>query len=394
MTINPPPVIAHFTFAIDSELAGVSEAVCLLSETLRNVNIESTVFSFGNSRKARSRSLSLYNRYRQTGTTVCVDWSPISNQYGIGIPFKALNLLTKPSFDFVIIHQIYTLSTLFGYFFCRAHKLPYLIMPHGVFSAQIKTKNRFIKFVAMKFVLMRIFRYATCFIATSESEASDIKQMANKKSVVLKLGSISPSKVPELIQEQNRPLVLYAGRFGAEKNLEALIEAWATLRKKYPELTLKLVGYRSQKELDFINNATFKYNLDQQVLVTPWKTPEELSGEFLLSRIFVLPSFTENFGLVAAQALAHGVPCVVTPAVPLSKLIQEHRAGSVSSGFSANEIKSAMLEILNGDFQTLSRNALALTFKEFNSQRIGQDWLIFFETMKHMVDFRGSDEKS
>jgi glycosyltransferase involved in cell wall biosynthesis len=376
------PIIAHFTFAIDSHLAGVSEAVCLLSETLKQVGVESQIFSFGNSRTAQSRSLGLYNRYAQTGTKVCVDWSPISNQYGIGNPFTALNFLSKPSFDLVIIHQIFTLSTLYGYIYCRLHKLQFLIMPHGVFSAHIRDKNRLIKFIAMKFVLTKIFKHVTCFVATSESEARDIKKITNQESVVLTLGSTLPSKVPELIQEKNRWIILYAGRFGVEKNLDALIEAWADLSNDNPELTLKLVGYRSLKELELIKNSIHKNNLDDRVLVAPWQTTAELSNEFLASRLFVLPSFTENFGIVAAQALAHGVPCMVSPAVPLAKLIIEHRAGSVSSGFSANEIRSAISQILKVDFQSLSKNALALTSKEFNSQRIGENWLSFFQSMQ------------
>ena len=98
MTRGSQTSIAHFTFAIDSQLAGVSEAVCLLNETLGNANIANTVFSFGNSRKTRARSLNLHKRYLQAGSKVSIDWSPFSNQYGVGIPFRSFKIFSKTSY--------------------------------------------------------------------------------------------------------------------------------------------------------------------------------------------------------------------------------------------------------------------------------------------------------
>jgi glycosyltransferase involved in cell wall biosynthesis len=383
MTRGSQTSIAHFTFAIDSQLAGVSEAVCLLNETLGNANITNTVFSFGNSRKTRARSLNLHKRYLQAGSKMSIDWSPFSNQYGVGIPFRSFKIFSKTSYDIVILHQIFTLSTVFGYFFCRLHKIPYLIMPHGVFSRQIRTRNKVIKFFAMKIILSNIMERAVCFVATSEGESFDIDMVTGRKSVILMLGSLTSERVLEASKDENLQIVLYAGRFSAEKNLESLIEAWVESSKKHPELTLKLVGYRNQKELNLVKDLLLKNNLLQDVLVAPWLSSEELSAEFLKSKLFVLPSLTENFGLVAAQALAHGVPCVVSPGVPLSKLIQKYSAGKVAIGFSAQDIEKAIEDFLLEDFQLLSKNALALTLGEFSSIRVVEEWLALFRAIQN-----------
>lgn len=256
-------------------------------------------------------------------------------------------------------------------------------MPHGVFSTQIRKRNKVIKFIAMKFILSNIIKRAVCFVATSEGESLDINNVTGRKSIILKLGSLTSERVLDANKDENLQIVLYAGRFSAEKNLESLIHAWVELSKKHPELTLKLVGYRNQKELNLVKNLLLKNNLLQDVLVAPWLSSGELSAEFLKSRLFVLPSLTENFGLVAAQALAHGVPCVVSPGVPLSKLIEKYSAGKVAIGFSAQDIEKAIGDFLLEDFQMLSKNALALTLAEFSSTRIVEEWLALFRAIQN-----------
>jgi len=64
------------------------------------------------------------------------------------------------------------------------------------------------------------------------------------------------------------------------------------------------------------------------------------------SDLFVLTSYSENFGVAVLEALAAGLPAIVTPGVALSEVVQQHQFGSVPA-LEENAIATAILHALN-----------------------------------------------
>lgn len=91
------------------------------------------------------------------------------------------------------------------------------------------------------------------------------------------------------------------------------------------------------------------------------------------STAFVLPSLSENFGIAAVEALAAGLPSVLSAGVGISEEVAEARAGVVVSP-SSSEIASALLRVLGGDgfAKELSSNARRLARGSYSLEAMGE----------------------
>lgn len=98
--------------------------------------------------------------------------------------------------------------------------------------------------------------------------------------------------------------LVYAGRIDKNKNIPTTQKAMEILRKQGYEATLTVVGkVQDEKELQIIKN-------DPYTTCLPAMPKEKLIEVYRASDIFVMPSYTESFGLVYAEAMSQGLPVI------------------------------------------------------------------------------------
>ena len=381
-----PNRVYHFTCAIDTKLGGVPQAVCLINETLSASGVSNIVFSFGNSKRSKRRSSSLMNRYSTIASIVYTDTSIISNQYGLGILTTPEYFLRSGHGDLVILHQIYNVSTILGYIFAQLRGIPFVVMPHGSLAAQIEKDNSLIKYLAKKVIFNKIFDKSFAFIFTSSNESKQIQDLKGCRSITIPfvVKDIERNEISHYNSASN--FVIFVGRFGAEKNLVSLIESWKKVVSFHPALKLKLIGYRNTGEDNLLAALIRRLDLSHCISIHPWQSIEQIEVTFSDAKLFVLPSLTENFGLIVAEALAFGIPCVVTPNVPLSGLIRKFEAGVVTSGTTSLELSSGLIEILSGDLADMSYHAKQLIREEFNNVEPTKLWLSLLHESRALRD--------
>ena len=108
-----------------------------------------------------------------------------------------------------------------------------------------------------------------------------------------------------------RPYVLAVGTVEPRKNLPCLLEAFALLRRRHPELALVLVGGEGWGR-DAISERARALGLDGAIVRTGYVSEERLAAIVAGARAFCFPSFAEGFGMPVAEALAAGVPVVAS----------------------------------------------------------------------------------
>ncbi|HQO11171.1 MAG TPA: glycosyltransferase family 1 protein [bacterium] len=120
------------------------------------------------------------------------------------------------------------------------------------------------------------------------------------------------------------PFFLYVGRLEKKKNTQALVEAFALFKETNPhsDISLVLIG-NAGFGYDEVKYIIEEYNLSRQVLMPGWVAEEDLPIIFSAALAFVFPTLYEGFGIPVLQAMACGVPTLVSDIPVLREILGE-----------------------------------------------------------------------
>jgi len=158
------------------------------------------------------------------------------------------------------------------------------------------------------------------------------------------------SKKKELGIRDEEIVLGFVGRIIPRKGVSELINAWKTIRNKYPNIKLLLVGqYESEQPIDTI--TLDEINNDERILTTGRVNDVELY--MCIMNIFVFPAHWEGFGNVLIEAAALGLPIITTNATGVKD--------AVSSGYNAIVIEPKTVRPLIEALESFLNNPVLAT---------------------------------
>jgi glycosyltransferase involved in cell wall biosynthesis len=216
--------------------------------------------------------------------------------------------------------------------------------PHGMLEPWALEWSRAKKRAFGAAFQSRVLDRVDIFHATSQQEADSIRAAGFSAPIaVVPIGIDMPDVVQHAKDPTESKVALYLGRIHPVKNLPALIEAWDAVARDHPNWTLIIGGP---------GDAAYLAEIDQLISQTDrarFQGPafgDKKSELLSAADLFILPSHSENFGVVVAEALAHGVPVVATTGTPWQGL-ETHGCGwwiDPSSEGIASALDEAMRE--------------------------------------------------
>lgn len=141
-----------------------------------------------------------------------------------------------------------------------------------------------------------------------------------------------------------RKEVLYLGRLHPVKGIEHLLTAWAQVEARHPDWTLRIVGPGESEYLGQLKQITSSLNLRQVQFAGPLFGLEKKDA-YRRASLFVLPTRSENFGMVVAEALAEKTPVICTKGAPWQGLELERCGWWIDHG--PNELSAALQSALS-----------------------------------------------
>jgi len=178
-----------------------------------------------------------------------------------------------------------------------------------------------------------------------------------------------------------RNQILCVGRLVSQKDHKTLIKAFAKLAADFPGWDLKIIGegeLRSQLE-----NQIKSLGLKDRIQIA--STTANISEEYLDSRIFVVPSLFESFGLVTAEALAYGLPVVGFADCPgTNELIKQDQNGILVQGVQRSAVLSNGIRrlIKSPELRQRLGDAGPESVADFSRERICTKWEELLEISK------------
>jgi glycosyltransferase involved in cell wall biosynthesis len=159
-----------------------------------------------------------------------------------------------------------------------------------------------------------ILRQADCCIAVSTSTANDVKRYLQINSKVSGNGvDFNSYNTHSNSGSNSKPYdAVFLGRITAAKGIFTLVESWKIVTAKLPSAQLLLIGGSDTSTSDPLRGLLKKLELEQNVTITGFVPEDEVIHLLNASKIFVFPSKEEGFGLAIAEAMACGLPCVIS----------------------------------------------------------------------------------
>lgn len=148
--------------------------------------------------------------------------------------------------------------------------------------------------------ILRKLKKADCIVTLTHEDKEFWKSYSKRIEVIPNVLTITPKKVMDYRTKR----VIAAGRYVRQKGFDMLLEAWHMIDKNLSDWQLYIFGNENRKPYQHIVD---KYDMNNVHLMPA--TPE-IVEEFSKSSIFVLSSRFEGFGLVLAEAMSCGLPCI------------------------------------------------------------------------------------
>lgn len=141
-------------------------------------------------------------------------------------------------------------------------------------------------------------------------------------------------------------IVLYVGRFAAEKGVDRLLRAFAQLGRDRPVRLAVVGGDADDPQVGRMRRLAGDLGIDGRVTFTGRVEHTELPHLYGAADVLAVPSSYESFGMVALEALACGTPVAATPVGAMDELIVPDRNGRVADAFTPEALALSLERVL------------------------------------------------
>jgi glycosyltransferase involved in cell wall biosynthesis len=278
--------------------------------------------------------------------------------WGYSFPLaKELEQMTK-YFDIVHIHSLYLFHSMISGHYCRKYNIPYLIRPHGTLDPYIYKRHRLRKSLMELLFERKNFKYSHAINFATEEEknlASDSPLMLKSKGIVVPLGldlaeyenlpeyGTFRSKYPGISRNK---IILFFGRINFKKGLEVLTRAFSKVTDFRADVNLVIAGPDNEGFGEKVKKLLAEEQILEHVIFTGLLKGKDKLSILRDADIFVLPSYSENFGISVIEAMACGLPVIISDRVNIWREVLDSGAGKVIP-CDASQLAEAILELLD-----------------------------------------------
>ena len=324
-----------------------------------------------------------FDKLSHSGAEVKVLRRRGESKYGAVVRFHELKSVwsdVKKS-DFVILNQVFELQYIAILPVLLVLKKPYVVMPHGTLTTYQRKQHRLRKFLFLPATYSLLNSAKAIFVAT-EQEKDQLPRFLQGKGSIVGLGiDTRDRQTQDLINSSSTFNLLFMGRIAKKKRLDIALQAFALASKKSGvKMKFIVCGSGEERDMEQLKELAVALHIEAEVEFRGWVDQLEKERAFMESDCFILTSEDENFAIAAAEALAYGIPCILSSNVALASLVSNHNAGVVFEELSPIEIETAIDAVSKSD-RDVSRSASLRAASEISWDVIGKNWAAAITTL-------------
>ena len=291
-------------------------------------------------------------------------------------------------YDLVHIHALFSFTNVVSAWAARRAGVPYVVRPLGTLNRYGVTQRRpWLKLLSLKLIEGPILRHAAAVHFTAEAERVEAETLGvPMRGVVVPLGiaplmqqdaSVFLARFPQLA---NQRILLFLSRLDPKKNVEGLLQAFNLISASLPDTRLVIAGDGEAEYAAGLKRLADQLGLGDRVVWAGFVDGELKASAFATAQVFVLPSFSENFGIAAAEALLAGLPCVLGKGVAIAEEVAAACTG-LSVDPSPESIAQALRTVMTNDAlrESMAGRASGLARERYSVEAMGLGLVRMYE---------------
>lgn len=307
----------HVIASLHPRCGGPSRTVVQLTDALASQTVNVKLLTQGMRGKPSIASGNLAVQRMNTE-------SSSANSLRLGLPVQQAlkNLMRRDSPHLIHSHGLWLPVNHWASLYARRFGVPLVVHPRGTLEPWALHHKAIKKRLGMALFQRRDLQTAQLFVATSENEYHSIRNLGLTQPVAIVPNGIefnSAGTVTNRSQGFSRKrTALFLSRVHPVKGLLNLIEAWRLVQPLNWQLII--AGPNEGRHLDEVLHAARQSGIEAQVEYIGEVYGLQKTVAYRNADFFILPTFSENFGVVVAEALSHGLPVITTRGAPWADL--------------------------------------------------------------------------
>jgi glycosyltransferase involved in cell wall biosynthesis len=243
-------------------------------------------------------------------------------------------------YDVVHIHALFSWSSTAAAVASSVKGRPYIVRPLGVLNRWgMKSRRPLFKRISFFFCERRILRRAFAVQFTSELERQEAEDLNVECSAAVIPNPVDLPDAPALSkgrfrsrypQLQGKFVYLFLSRVDRKKGLDLLLNAFARVRVELPDSVLVIAGDGQPDLIALLRSQADSLGLEDAIVWAGFLQADWKSSALRDADVFVLPSYSENFGVSVVEAMGAGLPVVISDQIGISPEINRAGAGLVT----------------------------------------------------------------
>lgn len=256
-----------------------------------------------------------------------------------------------------------------------------VLTPHGMLEPWIIQRNYWWKKrPALWLYQKKAVQRADYLHATAESEKVNLLKLGYNPRIAVIPNGIEVNKIRMKESWKRNREILFLSRIHVKKGIELLLEAVAQLKEELKDYQVLIAGEGDETYIQNLKKKTQELGVSEQVQLIGGVYGAEKWERFQQADLFVLPSYSENFGIVVAEALASGTPVLTTHGTPWQELETQNCGWWIE--LNVAEIVKALKAFINTSETTLEvmgKNGRQLVEEKYSIEAVARQMKELYE---------------